>query len=84
MILSLRLAPKYRRQGLDTETLVSLKAAIGKACADFETDLVHFKGEENQLYLLVNVPPKVPIPVFINRLMASAGVPLSLAYLQSA
>ena len=81
MMLSIRFAPKYRRQGLDT---VSLKAAIGKACADFETDLVHFKGEENQLYLLVNVPPKVPIPMFINRLMASAGVPLSLAYLQSA
>jgi putative transposase len=29
-------------------------------CADFETELVEFNGENNHVHLLVNFPPKVP------------------------
>ena len=30
-------------------------------CADFETELVEFNGEDNHVHLLVNFPPKVAL-----------------------
>jgi putative transposase len=41
-------------------------------CADFETDLVQFNGENNHVHLLVNFPPKMAPAKLVNSLN---GVP---------
>jgi putative transposase len=37
-------------------------------CADFETELVEFNGENNHVHLLVNFPPKVAPAKLVNSL----------------
>ncbi|MGH3373567.1 MAG: IS200/IS605 family transposase [Actinoallomurus sp.] len=37
-------------------------------CADFETDLVEFNGENNHVHLLINHPPKVAVARLVNSL----------------
>jgi len=37
-------------------------------CADFETELVEFNGENNHVHLLVNFPPKVALAKLVNSL----------------
>ena len=37
-------------------------------CADFETELVEFTGENNHVHLLVNFPPKVALAKLVNSL----------------
>jgi putative transposase len=37
-------------------------------CADFETQLVEFNGENNHIHLLVNFPPKVALTTLVNSL----------------
>ncbi|WP_434444585.1 IS200/IS605 family transposase [Lentzea sp. E54] len=37
-------------------------------CADFETELVEFNGENNHIHLLVNFPPKIAISKLVNSL----------------
>jgi putative transposase len=37
-------------------------------CADFETELVEFNGENNHVHLLVNFPPKVALTKLVNSL----------------
>ena len=39
-------------------------------CADFETELVEFNGENNHVHLLVNFPPKVALSKLVNSLKA--------------
>jgi putative transposase len=39
-------------------------------CADFETELVEFTGENNHVHLLVNVPPMVALAKLVNSLKA--------------
>ena len=37
-------------------------------CADFETELMEFNGENNHVHLLVNFPPKVALAKLVNSL----------------
>jgi putative transposase len=37
-------------------------------CADFETELIEFNGENNHVHLLVNFPPKVALAKLVNSL----------------
>lgn len=37
-------------------------------CADFETELAEFNGENNHVHLLVNLPPKVALSKLVNSL----------------
>ncbi len=37
-------------------------------CADFETRLTEFNGENNHVHLLVNLPPKVALSKLVNSL----------------
>jgi hypothetical protein len=37
-----------------------------EACADFETELVEFNGENNHVHLLLNFPPKVTVSKLLN------------------
>ena len=37
-------------------------------CADFETELVEFNGENNHVHLLVHFPPKVALAKLVNSL----------------
>ncbi len=39
-------------------------------CADFETELVEFNGENNHVHLLVNFPPKLASAKLVNSLKA--------------
>ena len=37
-------------------------------CADFETELIEFNGENNHVHLLVHFPPKVALAKLVNSL----------------
>ena len=37
-------------------------------CKDFEAELVEFDGEDDQVHILVNYPPKVAISMLVNSL----------------
>lgn len=37
-------------------------------CADFESDLVEFNGEDNHVHLLVNFPPKGAVTKLVDSL----------------
>ncbi|GAB3831632.1 hypothetical protein GCM10027610_022160 [Dactylosporangium cerinum] len=48
--------------------LARMKEIMLAVCADFETELVEFNGENNHVHLLVNFPPKVALAKLVNSL----------------
>jgi putative transposase len=48
--------------------LARMKEIMRAVCADFETELVEFNGENNHVHLLVNFPPKVAPAKLVNSL----------------
>jgi putative transposase len=45
-----------------------MEAIMRAVCADFETELAEFNGEDNHVHLLVNFPPKVALSRLVNSL----------------
>ena len=50
------------------EILDDLRPILSSVCADFESELVEFDGEEDHVHLLVNYPPKVAVSTLVNSL----------------
>ena len=48
--------------------LDDLRPVFASVCADFESELVEFDGEDDHVHLLVNYPPKVAISKLVNSL----------------
>jgi putative transposase len=48
--------------------LTRLEEIMRAVCADFETELAEFNGENNHVHLLVNYPPKVALSKLVNSL----------------
>jgi putative transposase len=48
--------------------LTRMEEIMRVVCADFETELVEFNGENNHVHLLVNFPPKVALAKLVNSL----------------
>jgi putative transposase len=48
--------------------LARMDEIMRAVCADFETELVEFNGENNHVHLLVNFPPKVALAKLVNSL----------------
>jgi putative transposase len=59
---------KYRYRVFTGEHLARLEQVMRDVCADFETELVEFNGEDNHVHLLVNFPPKVAVSHLVNSL----------------
>lgn len=59
---------KYRCQVLDGDAINRLRAIFSKVCIDFEAALVAMDGEDNNVHLLVNYPPKHSISALVNSL----------------
>ena len=59
---------KYRRKVFTKEVIDDLRGIFANVCADFETELVEFDGEDDHVHLLVNYPPKVSISILVNSL----------------
>jgi putative transposase len=59
---------KYRRGVFTKEVLEDLRAVFASVCADFEAERVEFDGEDDQVHLLVNYPPKVAVSALVNSL----------------
>lgn len=60
--------PKYRKKIFDLDALDRLRSIFRVVCADFETDLKEFNGEEDHVHLLVEYPPKVSLAVLVGSL----------------
>jgi putative transposase len=41
--------------------LTRMETIMRDVCADFETELIEFNGENNHVHLLVNFPPKMAV-----------------------
>lgn len=59
---------KYRRPVFESHHLDRTAEIMRAVCADFETELVEFNGENNHVHLLVNFPPKVALARLVNSL----------------
>ena len=59
---------KYRREVFTKEILDDLRPMFVSVCADFESELVEFDGEDDHVHLLVNYPPKVSVSNLVNSL----------------
>jgi putative transposase len=59
---------KFRHPVFTDAHLIRLEAIMRAVCADFETELAEFNGENNHVHLLVNFPPKVALSKLVNSL----------------
>ncbi|MEV4549315.1 IS200/IS605 family transposase [Nonomuraea wenchangensis] len=60
---------KFRhRVFTDAAHLNRMEEIMRDVCADFETELSEFNGENNHVHLLVNFPPKVALSKLVNSL----------------
>jgi putative transposase len=59
---------KYRRGVFTKAILGELHPIFATVCADFESELIEFDGEEDHVHLLVNYPPKVAVSKLVNSL----------------
>jgi putative transposase len=59
---------KYRRGVFTKNILENLRVVFTQVCADFESQLVEFDGEDDHVHLLVNYPPKVSVSALVNSL----------------
>lgn len=59
---------KYRRGVFTEEVIDDLREVFTGLCADFESELVEFNGEDDHVHLLVNYPPKIAVSVLVNSL----------------
>ena len=57
---------KYRREVFTKQILDDLRGIFANVCADFESHLVEFDGEDDHVHLLVNYPPKVSVSSLVN------------------
>jgi len=53
---------------LTVPILEDLRGVFAHVCADFESQLVEFVGEDDHVHLLVNYPPKVSVSTLVNSL----------------
>jgi putative transposase len=59
---------KFRHRVFGDRHLARMEEIMRAVCADFETELVEFNGENNHVHLLVNLPPKVAPAKLVNSL----------------
>jgi putative transposase len=59
---------KFRHKVFSDRHLTRLEEIMRAVCADFETELAEFNGENNHVHLLVNHPPKVALSKLVNSL----------------
>jgi putative transposase len=59
---------KYRHKVFTDTHLTRLEEIMREVCADFETELTEFNGDNNHLHLLVNFPPKIALSRLVNSL----------------
>ncbi|MBE1584498.1 IS200/IS605 family transposase [Nonomuraea angiospora] len=59
---------KFRHRVFTGEHLIRLQEIMRSVCADVETELREFNGEDDHVHLLVNFPPKVALSKLVNSL----------------
>ncbi|GGM39112.1 IS200/IS605 family transposase [Micromonospora sonchi] len=59
---------KFRHKMFTDRHPTRMKQIRRDACADLDTELIEFNGENNHVPLLVNFPPKVAVTRLVNSL----------------
>ena len=59
---------KYRHNVFTSRHLTRLEEVFRAVCADFETELTEFNGDNDHVHLLVNFPPKIAVSKLVNSL----------------
>ena len=59
---------RFRHKVFTDAHLVRMEEIMRSVCADFESELVEFNGEDNHVHLLVNFPPKAAVTKLVNSL----------------
>jgi REP-associated tyrosine transposase len=59
---------KFRHEVFTGTHLSRMEEIMRDVCADFETDLGEFNGENNHVHLLVHFPPKIALSKLVNSL----------------
>jgi putative transposase len=59
---------KFRHKVFSDRHPTRLEEIMRAVCADFETAMAEFNGDNNHVHLLVNHPPKVALSKLVNSL----------------
>ncbi|TMR94515.1 IS200/IS605 family transposase [Nonomuraea basaltis] len=59
---------KFRHRVFTGTHLTRMEEIMRSVCADFETQLTEFNGENNHVHLLVDFPPKIALSKLVNSL----------------
>ncbi|WP_329079923.1 IS200/IS605 family transposase [Streptosporangium sp. NBC_01469] len=59
---------RFRHRVFTDPHLSRMEEIMRDVCADFETELAEFNGENNHVHLLVNFPPKIALSKLVNSL----------------
>ena len=59
---------KFRHKVFADTHLSRMEEIMRDVCADFETELREFNGEDSHVHLLVNFPPKIALSKLVNSL----------------
>jgi len=59
---------KFRHKVFTDTHLNRMEEIMRDVCADFETELREFNGENDHVHLLVNFPPKIALSKLVNSL----------------
>src|ERR1017187_1952092 len=59
---------KYRRGVITERVRGELEQSFRRVCADFESQLIEFDGQDDHVHLLVSYPPKVSLSRLVNSL----------------
>lgn len=71
---------KYRRRVFSGEHLEMLESVMSSVCADFDSRLVEFNGEDDHVHLLVEYPPTVQVSKLVNSLKGVSSRRLRQSY----
>ncbi|WP_329423626.1 IS200/IS605 family transposase [Streptosporangium sp. NBC_01495] len=59
---------RFRHRVFTDPHLSRMEEIMRDVCADFETELAEFNGENNHVHLLMNFPPKIALSKLVNSL----------------
>lgn len=73
LVTHLVFTTKYRRKIFDGDMIGQLREAFESACGKLDCRILQFDGEEDQVHLLVEYPPKLSISVLVNNLKSTSS-----------
>jgi len=64
---------KYRRKVFNKVMLERMKMIFNETSQQMGCELLEFNGEDDHVHLLVSIPPKIPVAIFVGKLKGKSA-----------